>query len=230
MDKPGLLLLHGALGSREQFRELEKLLQPQFSIHSFDFEGHGSAPPRDRPFRIEHFAENIAEYLDRGGIEAADIFGYSMGGYAALCLALTNPGRINRIATFGTKFRWDPGVAQKESSHLDPKTISEKIPRYAETLKRRHSASGWENVLRLTADMMLELGQRPVLTPERYRIVQQPVRIGLGDRDSMVSVEESVEVYRALPRGEMVMFPNTPHPLEKVPLQPLSQSLIEFFT
>src|SRR5258706_12817767 len=114
MSKPGLLLLHGALGAADQFRELSKLLEQYYAVHTFDFEGHGRAPFRNRPFRIEHFAENIVEYLDNHDLQDADMFGYSMGGYAALYLALIQPDRIKSIATLGTKYHWNPETAKKE--------------------------------------------------------------------------------------------------------------------
>src|SRR5258706_11557389 len=64
MRKPDLLLLHGALGSSDQLAELSELLTQHYNVHTFDFEGHGKTSSRERPFRIEHFAENILEYLD----------------------------------------------------------------------------------------------------------------------------------------------------------------------
>jgi hypothetical protein len=55
------------------------------------------------------------------------------------------------------------------------------------------------------------------------------VRIGVGDRDRMVSLEEWVEAYRSLPRGELQIFPKTPHPLEKAPLSNLIHAMVDFF-
>ena len=77
--------------------------------------------------------------------------------------------------------------------------------------------------------MMLELGQKNILPIEDIRQIPHVVRIGLGDRDNMVSIEESAEVFRSLPRGELQIFPNTPHLLEKVPLSDLAHSITEFF-
>ena len=37
----------------------------------------------------------------------------------------------------------------------------------------------------------------------------------LGDRDKMVSLDETVAVYKSLPNAEMCVLPNTPHPLEQ---------------
>ena len=91
-----LVVLHGALGAIAQFGALIARLQGSVRIHTLDFEGHGNAPPRGRPFRIRHFADNVVEVLDRERILCADFFGYSMGGYVALQLALQAPHRVGR--------------------------------------------------------------------------------------------------------------------------------------
>jgi hypothetical protein len=55
------------------------------------------------------------------------------------------------------------------------------------------------------------------------------VRISIGDRDKMVTLEESIRVYRLLEKGEFQVFPNTPHPLEKAPVDKLAEAIIDFF-
>lgn len=229
MAQSDLLLLHGALGASEQFSRLMPLLADRFQLHRLDFEGHGGAPARDRPFRIEHFAENVIDYLDAQAIARIDIFGYSMGGYVALYLARTQPDRIGRIATLGTKLMWAPEVAAREVKMLDPKTIAEKVPNFARALEARHTASGWENVLARTVEMMIALGDRPALSSEDYAAIEARVRICVGDRDATVGVEESAAVYRLLPHGELDVLPGAPHPLEKAPLDRLARGLVEFF-
>src|SRR4051794_1738958 len=98
MDKPALLLLHGALGASDQFDSLVPLLAPRYDLHWLDFEGHGAAPLRGRPFRMEHFAENVQDYLRGRGLGPVHIFGYSMGGYVACTLARWQPELVTSLA------------------------------------------------------------------------------------------------------------------------------------
>jgi pimeloyl-ACP methyl ester carboxylesterase len=225
-----LLLLHGALGASAQFAALAPLLADRFRVHAPDFEGHGAAPSRGRPFAMTHFAENVLAHLDAHGIERANVFGYSMGGYAALHLAATHPERVAAIATLGTKFVWDPATAAREAGRLDPAVIRTKVPRFAEALAERHAgAGGWERVLSDTAALLRDLGERPPLTPEVLATIPHRVRAMVGDRDATVSVEETAAAYRSLPAGELAVLPRTPHPLEQVDAARLASALIEFF-
>lgn len=224
-----LLLLHGALGASAQFANLATILSDKFDIHTLDFEGHGSRSSLSvNPFRIEYFAENIIHYLDENSIDKCDIVGYSMGGYVALHLASQLPERISRIFTLATKFRWNPETSVKEAGFLDAEKIQVKVPKYAEFLQSLHGDS-WKENLSATREMMIYLGDNPLLTPSVLSGIQTKVRIGLGDRDAMVSIDETIEAYKALPNGELQVFPNTPHPLEKVNADIFASAIIQFF-
>src|SRR5699024_2238656 len=105
--------------------------------------------PADRPFRMEYFAENVLEYLDKNSIRPINIFGYSMGGYVALLLAKHHPERIQKIATLGTVLQWNKNVAERECRFLNPDKIEEKVPHFAEALAKKHPG-GWKQVINKT--------------------------------------------------------------------------------
>lgn len=230
MNKPTLLLLHGAIGASGQFAPILPLLSPAFDLHLLDFEGHGSAPLRSRPFSMEHFAENVLEYLEQHSIARAHIFGYSMGGYVACVLALSHPHVVESIATLGTKFYWDADIAERETALLDPQKIAAKVPHFARALTERHTAAGWEQVLDNTRDLLRSLGQTGGLRPHDVAGIEPRVRVMLGDRDATVTLAESLDMYKALPRGELEVLPATPHQFEKVPLERLAYTLSQLFT
>ncbi|MEO5952521.1 MAG: alpha/beta hydrolase, partial [Chloroflexia bacterium] len=229
MTKPALLLLHGALGAKIQFEPLTSLLAEHFTVHSVNFEGHGDAPALDRPFRMEHFIENVLDYLATNNIQTARVFGYSMGGYVASLLASTFPDKVHSIATLGTKFYWDPETAARETAFLDPDKIKAKVPQFAATLNARHIAYGWENVLRATADLLNTLGETGGLRAPTLSQIQCPVRVIVGDRDRTIPVPEAHEVYRALPQGQLQVLPATPHEFERIDSGQLAQILLSFF-
>ena len=224
-----LVLLHGALGDATQLAPLATRLGDGRRVVVIELEGHGATPLRDRPLRIESFADDVIARLDRQGIARADVFGYSMGGYVALYLAATSSARIARVATLATKLAWTPEVAARESAMLDPVVIRTKVPRFAAALEARHTGAGWEALLARTAELLRELGARPRVTDTLLASVTQPVRISIGDRDATVTLEECAAAVRQLASGELEVHPRTPHPFEKVSLDRLARSLEEFF-
>lgn len=129
------LLLHGALGNKNQFLALEQFLQPHFKVYALNFSGHGGSV-FDGEFSMDTFEKDVLRFMKNNSIEKTHIFGYSMGGYVALKLTLDFPEKIQKIMTLGTKINWNPEAAAKEIKMLDPKKIAEKVPAFAENLKK----------------------------------------------------------------------------------------------
>lgn len=224
-----LLLLHGALGSKKQFSALEKILSEKFKVYSLDFTGHGGNTIPDEPFSIRMFSADILEWLNHKGIEKINIFGYSMGGYAALYLARHNHERIEKIFTLATKFEWTEEIAAREVKMLDAAKIKEKVPKFAEELKQRHQGQDWEKVLEKTSEMMKNLGKQNELREEDYAEIKNEVMVGVGDTDKMVTLEETISVYRRLKNGRLIVLPETPHPLEQADTVRLGFEIERFF-
>lgn len=223
-----LLILHGAIGAKDQFYALADNLKSNYTIHLLNFAGHGGETMPER-FTIEAFAKNVLDYLDKNNIKTINIFGYSMGGYVALHIAKHHPERINKIFTLATKFLWTPEIAEKEIKMLDAAKIEEKIPAFAETLKNRHQPNDWKLVLQKTQAMMVDLGNNNRLHLPDYNSIEHTVQIGIGDKDTMVSLEETIAVYRNLRNSTFIVLPQTAHPIEKVDTKRLSSEIISFF-
>lgn len=224
-----LLLLHGALGTKSQFAEPEKILKDTFDTYTINFTGHGTGRMPEGKFRIETFASDIGRWMQENDAETIDIFGYSMGGYAALYFARHNPAKVGKIFTLATKFDWSPETAAKEAKMLNVKKIKEKVPEFAKELLVRHGAENFEQVLERTAEMMTELGRNNPLKDGDIAVIESEVLISVGDSDKMVTLEESIAVYRQLKNGKLIVLPGTPHPLEQVDVQRLTMEIISYF-
>lgn len=221
-----LLILHGALGSSKQTLALKPHLEPLFNCHFLDFSGHGNAPFQSA-FGMEQFKNETLDYIAKNDLNDPAVFGYSMGGYVALMAELSVPNTFSSILSLGTKFDWNPDSSVKEAAMLNPEKIIEKVPAYAQALEAEHGPK-WKELCSKTAEMMLELGASPVLNSESLSGIDCKTRIGLGDRDRMVSMDETYAAYSSLPNASMIVFPNTPHPLNKVDLNRLSTAIQEF--
>ncbi len=228
MKKP-LLLLHGALGSQTQFQSLLPLLEADYDLFHFNFDGHGGVEST-APYTMALFVENTLNFLDQNGLAQVDVFGYSMGGYVALNLALQNPERLGRILTLGTKFAWTPESAAREVKMLNPQKIAEKVPAFAQQLAQLHAPLAWEGVVEKTAQMMLAMGEGQRLSMEDLGQIKQEVLIGLGSEDRMVTLEESEKAAEALTQGRLLSLAGQPHPIEKVDFSVLAHSIKNFFT
>ncbi len=219
-----LLLLHGALGAKEQLEPLAEQLKYDFEIHMLNFSGHGGVEMPDA-FSIELFAEDVLVYLEKNKITSINIFGYSMGGYVALYLAKHHAAKIEKVFTMATKFAWTPEISQKEIKMLDATKIEEKIPAFAAVLAKRHAPNEWRTLLQKTSDMMVALGNKSALTLNDLRDIKQSAKISVGDNDNMVTLDETKEVAQNLQNSELLILQDTLHPIEKVNVINLSEEI-----
>ncbi|HAY33832.1 MAG TPA: alpha/beta fold hydrolase [Ignavibacteria bacterium] len=224
-----LILLHGAIGSSKQLENIAETLKNDYRITLLNFSGHGGKKIPEEKFSIEMFADDVLYLLDKSRKDNADIFGYSMGGYAALYIARHYPGKLNRVFTLGTKFNWNPEISQKEIRMLNPEKIEEKLPEFADELKERHSPEDWKIVLSKTSEMMTDLGNKNTLSDEDFRLIDNEVMITVGDSDKMVSSEESKHVSELLINGRFMLLPDTLHPIEKVSVELITNAFRNFF-
>ena len=204
-----LVILHGALGSAHQFEALARDVEADEVI---EFYGHGSQPDVDQPWTMDLFVDQLEEALDGPSV----IYGYSMGGYVAIELSKRRPDLVTRVLTTGTKLKWSPEESAKEVKMLNPDVIEQKVPHFAADLARRHGSDHWKTVLKKTADLMVDLGANPRLTTDTMSQVSIPVMYMIGDRDEMVTMEETIDFYRATPDAQLAVLHNTRHPIEKV--------------
>jgi len=222
-----LLLLHGALGSAVHFNQLKELLSDTCEVHTLNFASHGGSEVVET-ITIPGFAEEVIAYLNEKDIATIAVFGYSMGGYVGLYLAKNYPDRVEKLFTFATKLNWTPEGAAKETAMLNPDAIREKVPKYAAALENLHGQH-WEKLMHKTAAMMLGLGSAPALNDEDFSNIEIPVLLGVGDKDVMVSIEETLSSYRVLPNAQLLVMPNTPHPIDRVDQEALAQQIRKYF-
>lgn len=232
MSKPNLLLLHGALGTVAQLDSLTALLDDLFTLHRFEFEGHGQTPLRDRPLLTRFMLKDVVDFLDQQSITHTHLFGYSLGGYISAHLAHSHPTRVDHVITLGTRFRWDDATVGREAKMLNPEKIEEKVPHFAQMLAGQHVATDWKLLVRETLASMQANADDGGLSPEFMAQLTTPMRIIVGDRDTMAEVPESHLIYQAMLAAkcsvEFQVLPNTPHPFDRVDIVQLAESIKSF--
>jgi len=197
-----------------------------------DWHGHGGrrAPRGDWGLR-EAAAEALA-LLDALAIPRALVVGHSLGGMAALHLALDHPGRVAGLVLMGAS----PAAETPERrSRLEAAGIALRlagprpawITRAAEALfgdafRRHHPAAveAWCREVRgmtgrALAQSLGALAARPDIT-RRLGEVAAPTVVLAGTADMVFAPEAAAALARALPAGRLVEVPGAGHglPLE----------------
>lgn len=91
-----LLLLHGLFGAGDTLGGIRRRLAPEYEVHSLDLRNHGDSPHTDS-MSYPEMAADVLAYMDRAGLGEVCLLGHSMGGKAAMELALMAPERVERL-------------------------------------------------------------------------------------------------------------------------------------
>lgn len=93
---PPLIIMHGLFGSGRNWNGLARKFSEQFCVYTLDMRNHGSSP-HSSEMDYPNMALDVAAFIDSVGMSRATILAHSMGGKAAMWLALTQPDKVERL-------------------------------------------------------------------------------------------------------------------------------------
>ncbi len=93
---PPLVILHGLFGSARNWRAIATRLAGRYRVFSLDLRNHGDSPWHP-DMSYEAMAGDVRAFLEAQDIVGAAVLGHSMGGKAAMTLALMHPEQINAL-------------------------------------------------------------------------------------------------------------------------------------
>jgi esterase len=95
-DGPPLVILHGLLGSLDNWVPVAQKLAAHFQVLLPDLRNHGHSPHSEE-FSYEVMAEDVRQFLVQRGIAAAHLLGHSMGAKVAMRFAQLHPTAVRRL-------------------------------------------------------------------------------------------------------------------------------------
>jgi len=159
---PGLLLVHGFGGAKEDFADHIDALAAGHRVVSFDHRGHGESDKPSDPsaYSLDRMAADVLTVADGLGFHTFRLLGHSMGGMVTRRVVLAQPTRLDALVLMDTS----PGPLRD----LDPELAE------------------------LAAEIMLEEGKevlRPLL--DEAGTLESPAHLRLlAERPEMVEYEE----------------------------------------
>lgn len=101
-DGPSLLMAHGMWCDHRAYDDVVDELGPSFRTIRIDLRAHGRSDAPYRSWGVADLALDMRNTLDALSIDKAVVVGHSLGGMAALHLALEVPGRLHGLVLAGT--------------------------------------------------------------------------------------------------------------------------------
>ena len=79
-----------------------------------------------------------------------------------------------------------------------------------------------EIAIRKNCSAFIIAGKNNTVQLEDYTSISTPSLLLLGDRDKMITLDETLAVYKQLPNAQLGILPDTAHPIEKVNIDMLA--------
>ncbi|QDN74301.1 alpha/beta hydrolase (plasmid) [Streptomyces sp. S1A1-7] len=199
-------------------------------VITFDNRGVG-ASSGSTPRTIQAMAKDAVTFIRALGLEYVDLHGFSMGGMIAQVIAQTEPDLVRKLILTGTGPAGGEGIKNvTRLSHLDTVRGLFTFQDPKQFLFFTRTANG----RRAGKEFLARLKERTVdrdkaISPISYSnqlkaihrwglerrhdlsVIHQPVLVANGDNDRMVPTQNSVDLARRVPNGELVLYPDAGH-------------------
>jgi pimeloyl-ACP methyl ester carboxylesterase len=216
---PPIVFLHGGMQFFDNAFALQRdVFAADHTVIGIDQRSHGHSPDGDWSLTYQGMADDTAAVLKQMKLGPVDIVGHSDGGNVALLLARDHPELVRRMVISGANIRSEVSAEELERRHhwsaeaLAPKlkALSDSMPPDFRTEYERvtpEAAGHWMVLVQKSYFLWMT----PVVIPAAdLKKVLAPTLVMAGDHD-FTSIEETVEIYRGLARGQLIIAPGTGH-------------------
>ncbi len=221
-----LLLLHGGLGSIENFKNCIPELAKHYLIIAPDTPGHGRSSQTDS-LSYQFLSDYLSKFIDHLKLDSLYAMGWSDGGIIGLILAAERPDKIRKLIAVGANTRLDDfnneGIEWIKNSMVDwAKNNKDWLNNYLSLTPQPEKIDSY---LKNTQKMWLTNIYIPQNIIESIRI---PIMILQGDKDG-IELENTVELHRKINYSQLCILPNTSHFVFDEKPELMNKIAIEFF-
>jgi 3-oxoadipate enol-lactonase len=230
-EGPGLLLVHGFGGAKEDFADHVLTLARTHTVVIFDHRGHGASDKPTDPgaYSLDRLAADTLAVADAVGLEHFRILGHSMGGMVVRRIAIRE-SRVDALVMMDTSAGPIPGfdpslidiacdvaLTQGKQALKDLLDFASALdtPAYKRVLADRpgypeYEARKWADLSEIMwASIARELAYQSDDLPS-MALLTCPVLVIVGEQDEPFVVA-SHAMAEVIPGAELVIIPNAGH-------------------
>ena len=203
-----VLLLHGGLSNTDSFADVMVApLESGFHLYAYDRAGHGRSADQPGSFHFDFQCSEAIAFISEVVKEPVHLVGYSDGANIALMVAIARPDLVKSIVSIAANFSAD-GIV--ELPEFDPAGISEE--NRAEYAAMSPDAP---ETLDAKIEKMHEIWKvEPNIKITDIAEISVPTLVMAGD-DDVVKHSHTIDLYEAVPLGQLAIVPGTSHGLVK---------------
>jgi len=203
-----VLLLHGDLVSSGSWQFQVPVLAKQYRIITTDRRGHGRSPDQPGPITYEVMSRDTIAFLEKTLSEPAHLIGWSGGANVAILVAMMRPDLVNKLVILST-INHHNGFAHGVRDDLWNMAIDDISQRMR--MEYENLSPDGPKHFPIVFDKIRQLSKtEPFWEVEDLASLAMSAMVMVGD-DDLVSLEHALEIYRALPHGQLAVVPGASH-------------------
>lgn len=221
-----LVLLHGGLSPNETWGAQMPEFAAHFRVLAVERRGHGRTRDVDGPLTYDDMTADMIGFLDAVVDGPAHLVGWSDGGIIGLMIAMRRPDLVRTLVPISANFD-TTGVPEQIMAHfsaMDPNGEGLAMLRSMYEAMSPDGPEHWPVLVRKFVEMVNREPHIPVAELNR---IQAHTLILAGD-DDMVSLEHTVELFRAIPNAELAIVPGTSHFLAMEKPEIVNRLILDF--
>jgi pimeloyl-ACP methyl ester carboxylesterase len=197
-----VILMHGGFSDSRDFAGNLDTLSARHRLLLPERRGHGHTADVNGPITIENMAADMIAFIEQVVGGPASLVGYSAGANVALWAATHRPDLVSALVTISGAF--DPAglIVRPDAGGEWPPEV---IAAYGEV-----SPDGEAHFAVIARKIAASVDQRSPLKIIDLVRVTCPALIVAAD-DDIVTLEHTIELYRALPDGHLAIIPGSSH-------------------
>ena len=211
VDGAPIILLHGGLGSRNDFLPLAKLLAADFRLVAIDSRGHGRSTLGSLPLTYHQLEQDAAAVLSQLGLEDAGIIGHSDGGIVALRLAASGTIQPRFVVAVGA--HWHMPADDPTREIYQGITVDEWRGMFSVQVQNYEAENPTPDFARLfDATKAMWLGNGDNAYPgASVRSIVSPLLVVRGDEDFLISRSQAFELAEQVKGARLLNLPFATH-------------------
>lgn len=221
-----LLLLHGGFCTNETWGMQRSALAAKYHVFLPERRAHGHTPDVDGPLSYHDMANDTAEFLDSVVGGPAHLVGWSDGGIVALLVAMARPELVRKIVAIGANFKLAAEVAAAPGM-LEHMTADSPDMAMLRSMYEQASPDGPEHWNVIAGKLFEMYAREPDIAVEDLARITAPTLVLAGDDDQM-TLEHTIELYRAIPNSELAVVPGASHLLVMEKPEMVNRLILDF--
>lgn len=204
-------LLHGATLTLEtNWSNQIPVFSKTHRVITMDLRGHGRTNNPSKILNQTVFSTDVIKLLEKLHVQRTHLIGFSMGGMAALHIALDTPQLVTTLILCSSGYYVSERSRVLFAQNIDPTSLENLNSKWVDFYRTIHRESGVE-YWKCLFKQLVEYPKHHEVSFQQLSKIHVPTLLIVGDRDPYGFTKQALEMHSMIVDSELAILPDTGH-------------------